>query len=372
MGFLSDTVGGIAGAGMGLLGDVVGGLGLGGPAPMLQQPFAPMNVSGPFGNISFEDGTLNMGMSPEMQARNQFFNQQLGQGFNLSPNQQAFQNQAGLFGNQAAGLGAQQGMFQRGMGGALGGFGMGALGAAGNMDPNAIAANQFQQMQNLVAPGREQQRLASEGRSLRQGLLGSTAGKNRSAALETGFGQQDAKFATNALQQGRSFQDQLFRQGLGATQAGSGMFGQGTRAEIGGMSTGLGFMGQGLNQDQIARSNFFQNLQGQQGLQQGLFNMANLAMTGGQQQQAVSNANVAAQNAHAQAQSDATMGLLMGGAQMFMGMPPISAMGGSPATALGGFGGMGAGGVAPGGSFAPSTMFGGPALGAEGTGFATY
>lgn len=383
--------GGPAGAAVGALG---GGFmsGGGGSAPQIAQP-NPMDVNGPFGSVVFDSSGMNLTESSGMQDSRLQLQDAMRAGLaNLSPAQQQLvfagqmggqnllgmgQDIAGLSGNvgvmgQRIGglqnqLGFNQGFLSGldpnlagaqgqlfGAGGQALGQGMAGLGAG--LDPDAIAAQQMGRMQALLAPGREQTRLRSEGRTLRQGLLGSTAGQNRQAALETSFAQQDAGLAANALQQGLGAQQQQFGQGVAQAQLGQGLFGAGAgaigqRAALQGQSAGLtgqqaqlfgqqaglsgmqaGLLGQqagmisgaqnllgtGVNMEQLSRGNFFQNLAGQQTMQNMLQSQAGLGMGILPSQTAVNMQNAQNQFSANQNQADMQNALLFGGMQAGM------------------------------------------------------
>lgn len=198
-----------AGAGSTLLGSLLGGGG--GSTQQTQQQVR--DVSG--GGLFDTTGAGQITLTPEMQAI-----------------QQGLFGQAGgtPLGQQATELGA------------------GFLGQVGEFDPFAAAQTQFGRMEDILTPGREQQRLAQESRLFSQGRLGSTGGAQQQKALEQTFSQQQAQNLAAALGQAQGIQGQQIQQGmaLGAfapqqqTQALQNLLGiqQGAMGQLG--QTGLG------------------------------------------------------------------------------------------------------------------------------------
>lgn len=401
---LGDALGGIADAvSFGTLGDPVRGLFGGGEVPTIPQA-TPMNVSGPYGSVAYDPTTrtLQLGQGTEQERAARAIRGDLLRGFDMSPLQQAYAQAAGggaqqLFGlgNQIGGIAGQfpgyqqqlagiqgsiagldpalagmQGLFTGGGAGALG-AGLGDLAQAGAIDPMAVAQSQYDKMQALMAPGRQEQRLATEARSLRQGLLGSTAGLNRSRGLEEAFGRADTAAAASALQQGQAARGTALQQALSQVGAGQGLLGAGAglvgqraglfgaagravgqQAGLAGTQAGLlgsvadltkagvGLQGIAPQIEDAARARLFQNISGIGALQSQALAPAGLSLGQMGAQQAAYNQQAQMQYQANQNQADALTGLLMGG---------LGAMTGNPAMAMGGLGslfGSGGGGAA--------------------------
>lgn len=201
-----------------------------------QAKFNPYDVQGgAFGGVQFDRdaGTAQLSLDPRMQQISDLYSQQA--------QQFAGQGQTAL-GQQAGALGQ----------GFLGGI---------QTDPFAAADTQFQRMEEILNPARQRQREALEGRLLKQGRLGSTGGSLQQEGLEGAIEQSRQKGLFDALQQS---------QGLQAQQAGLGQQ--------------LGLFGQqqqdvGFNQSQA-------RLGGVSGLEQQLYNAANLGSNLGGNQSA--------------------------------------------------------------------------------------
>ena len=211
-----------------------------------QVAFNPYDIQGgAFGGVQFdkEAGTAQLSLDPRMQQISDLYAQQAGQF--------AGQGQTAL-GQQAGALGEQF----------LGGI---------NADPFAAAQTQFGRMEDILAPSRQRQREALEGRLLKQGRLGSTGGGVQQEAQQTAFDQSSSQNLYNALQQSQALQGQQATLGQQL-----GMFGQQqqdvgfnqAQARLGGIS--------GLEQQLYNAANLGSNLGGRQsqaGAQQGAFGM---------------------------------------------------------------------------------------------------
>ena len=129
--------------------------------------FKPYNVTSGIGTGSFSGNTATSQLSPEYQAiRNQL------------------------------------------LGGAAGTFG-----AANQYDPQAAASQLYSQLSQISAPEAEQQRLATENRLYRQGMLGSTGGGIQMGALLKAQKLQDLARETQAFNMAQDVQNQLVNRG---------------------------------------------------------------------------------------------------------------------------------------------------------------
>lgn len=344
MGFLSDTFGGVgdflennastlvplaagaiggpgaaagASALMGMTG--AGMLSGGGFTPQAIAPFQPFNVQGPAGSALFSGQDLSLKLSPySKRDRGQLFASMVGGPFGLTSEQQQVADMGSAFGNQAIDISGAGGGFIQDLGRQLAGTGQEFLQGARQVNPDAIAANQFQRMQALLAPQREKANIATENRLLRQGLLTSSGGADRMGALAEANRMQDISLAQQALQQGMDVQGQLFGRGLAGMQAGGGLFGQGMQQQLAGLGAGFGFMQAPVNMQQQALGNFMTMLGGRQSIQNQLLNQANLGFRGGEGQAQINAANAQMQNQAAMNQSDAQNALLQGALQAGM------------------------------------------------------
>ena len=292
------------------------------PDPRLQGGFSPYNVNSLFGSLSYDPSsrTMNLGLSPQMQAiNNQMFGAMSGGPYGMTPEQMMLSQAGSTLGQQALGLGGMSGIFGRGLGLQAANAGSGFLGAANQMNPQDIAQGQFDRMQALLSPRRERAALGLESRLLRQGLLGSTAGGEQFRAMNEANAMQDAGIAESALREGMSTQQGLFGMGLQGMQIGQGLFGQGTGQQLGAMSSGLGFLGMPAQQQQQSLNNYLGLLSGQQGINQSLLGLANLGMGAGQAQSGIDAANAAARTAADNRLSDVMAGLIQGGMSAFGG-----------------------------------------------------
>jgi len=174
-----DILGGI---GTSILGDVMGG-GKGETTTTAQTP-TPIDISG--GGLFDTTGAGQINLTPEMQAIQQGLFAQAG-------GQDRFQQQAGQLGQQF-------------------------LGQVGSTDPFATAQTQFGRMEDILAPQRDQERMAQESRLFSQGRLGSTGGAQQQQALESAFLQQQQQGLYDALAQGQAIQGQQISQGLALGQ----------------------------------------------------------------------------------------------------------------------------------------------------------
>jgi len=167
------------------IGGLLGGGGGGGQTTTATPTFVDVTGGGLF-DTSFKDGQGTIALTPEMQAIQQ---QMLGTA-----------QTGGAFGQQAGALG------------------QGFLGQAGEFDPFAAAQTQFGRMEDILAPQRDQQRLAQESRLFSQGRLGSTGGAQQQQALEGAFAQQQQQGLYDALGQAQGIQGQQISQGLALGQ----------------------------------------------------------------------------------------------------------------------------------------------------------
>jgi hypothetical protein len=170
------------------------------PAKAAQSFTSPFSTNGGiFAGTGFQDGNLNMSMSPEMQA---------------ASDQGLAQN--AMFGGQAMNdPGALQ---QRQMG-------MDMLSAAGSNDPLALQQALFQQQAGLMQPMFQQQQLDQEGRLFAQGRLGSTAGGNQQQALMQSQNNTFGQMLNNAFGQSQQQQAQQIGLGQGLMSGGVGLQG---------------------------------------------------------------------------------------------------------------------------------------------------
>lgn len=200
-----------------------------------QAEFNPYQVSGSaFGDVAFdkEAGTAQFNLSPEMQALSQLFGQQA---------------------QQFAGQGQTE------LGALAGQGGLGFLRAGIETDPFATAQTQFERMEEILAPSRQRQREALESRLLRQGRLGSTGGALQQEGLESAIEQSRRQGLVEALGQGMGIQAQQLAQGQQ-----------------------LGLLGQ--QQQDVGFQQAMARLGGLQGIEQQMFNLANLGSAlGGRQ-----------------------------------------------------------------------------------------
>jgi len=167
-----DILGGI---GTSILGDALGG---GGDSSQQSQQ-QMRNISG--GGLFDTTGAGQIALTPEMQAIQQGLFAQAG-------GQDRFQQQAGQLGQQF-------------------------LGQVGSTDPFATAQTQFGRMEDILAPQRDQERMAQESRLFSQGRLGSTGGAQQQQALESAFLQQQQQGLYDALGQGQAIQGQQIERG---------------------------------------------------------------------------------------------------------------------------------------------------------------
>lgn len=190
----------------------------------------------------------------------------------------------------------------------------GFLGQLQSFSPQEAAQQEFQNIQEILAPQREQQRETLEERLFRQGRLGSTGGGVEQEAFGRAVQAQDVQLATQALDRARSAQQGFLGLAQGLTQlpaqiaqqtgqlglsqrqqrlsALSGMFNQLVQGE----QLGLGTEQQAFQQ-QLARQ------QAAQQFQQGMFGQQfDLAQLGFSQQQAIEQALQSRQQAAASQQ----------------------------------------------------------------------
>ena len=178
------SFGAIGGAiGSAVVGSALGGGGGGGGSSQAQTP-TPIDISG--GGLFDTTGKGQISLTPEMQAIQQ----------------------------QLLGTAGGQGQFQQ----QAGQLGAGFLGQVGEFDPFAAAQTQFGRMEDILAPQRDQQRLAQESRLFSQGRLGSTGGSQQQQALENVFSQQQAQNLAQALGQAQDIQGQQIERGAFLSQ----------------------------------------------------------------------------------------------------------------------------------------------------------
>jgi len=245
-----------------------------GGAPTATQVAArdPYAISGGLFDTSFEDGQATIATDPRLlQGIQGQFLGQAGQyaGAGVDPALQALSQQSmGLGGQflgqaglpQASGMAAIQQALQPTTAGQTAqdlAMQQGVLGAAGEQfvqgagafDPFGAAQTQYGRMEAMMAPAREQERMAQESRLFSQGRLGSTGGAQQQQALEEAFGQQQQQNLVSSLGQAQAIQaqgvglgtqltsqDLAQRQmmgGLGISQAGQGMQQAGMFGDVG-------------------------------------------------------------------------------------------------------------------------------------------
>lgn len=175
---LASLAGGLA---AGALGAAMGGGQGPGPTTQTYQPYLTNISGGGLFNTAFGPGGATINLSPEMQAI-----------------------QSGLF-SQAQGLSPLQQQYQQ--------LGQGFLGQVGAFDPFAAAETQFNRLEAILAPGREQQRQAQESRLYSQGRLGSTGGGLEQQAFQQAIENQRAMNLVNALGQAQDIQGNLINYG---------------------------------------------------------------------------------------------------------------------------------------------------------------
>jgi len=171
-----------AGAGNTLLGGLLGGGG--GSSSSVTTTPNPLAISG--GGLFDTTARGQINLTPEMQAIQSGLFAQAG-------GQDPFQQQAGT-------------------------LGAGFLGQVGEFDPFAAAQTQFGRMEDILAPQRDQERMAQESRLFSQGRLGSTGGAQQQQALESAFLQQQQQGLYDALGQGQAIQGQQIAQGMALGQ----------------------------------------------------------------------------------------------------------------------------------------------------------
>ena len=117
--------------------------------------------------------------------------------------------------------GIQQGMFGQAAGSPLGqqatDLAGGLFGQAGT-DPNVMAQQQFQRMEDILNPMRDQQRAEQESRLFAQGRLGSTGGALDQQAFEQAIQQQQAQGLFDAMGQAQDIQGNQMNRGLALGQ----------------------------------------------------------------------------------------------------------------------------------------------------------
>ena len=173
-----------------------------------QAQFRPYDVSGIIGKSTFNEGSQTAGFDPN--DFTQGITQQLQDPIAGQLGQE--QTQAGAFG-AAGGLGfLQQGL---------------------NTDPFNVAQERFGQLEQILNPGREQQRQSLESRLLRQGRLGSTGGSLQQQGQEAAFEQQRQRGLFDVFNDAQKLQQSQIGLGQNLT-----LFGQ-QQQEVG--------LGQGLN-----------------------------------------------------------------------------------------------------------------------------
>lgn len=170
-----------AGAASGVLGALMGGGQGSGGTSQTYQPFLTNIQGGGLFNTSFGPQGANIALTPEMQAI-----------------------QSGLFG-QAQGATPLQQQYQQ--------LGQGFLGQVGAFDPFAAAETQFNRLESILAPQREQQRQAQESRLYAQGRLGSTGGGIEQQAFQQAVENQRTQNLVNALGQAQDIQGNLISRG---------------------------------------------------------------------------------------------------------------------------------------------------------------
>jgi len=198
-----------AGAGSALLGGLLGGGG--GSASTTATTPTPIDISG--GGLFDTTAGGQINLTPEMQAIQQGMFTQAG-------GQDPFQQQAGA-------------------------LGAGFLGQVGEFDPFAAAQTQFGRMEDILAPQRDQQRLAQESRLFSQGRLGSTGGAQQQQALESAFLQQQQQGLYDALGQGQDIQNMQIDRGLLLGKTPLTMQTQGLENLLGIQKGALGQLGMG-------------------------------------------------------------------------------------------------------------------------------
>lgn len=183
-----------------LLGGVLGG-GSGGGASYQQAPMAFRGTSTGLGSTDIRGGRLTTTLDPRLAALQ---SQLLGQAGGFLGGSQ--------LGEQALGLSGD------------------VLGTVGAFNPQEIAANQFGQMESLLAPIAQKERMGLESRLFSQGRLGSTGGGISQQSLEDSIQRQRSQNLLGALEQGQiaqARQAELARGlgafGLGAQQAYQGL-----------------------------------------------------------------------------------------------------------------------------------------------------
>jgi len=150
----------LVGAGLSLAGGMMGG---GGPDPI---SFNPMDVTGGVGTATFNDGGIQMGLSPQAQS---------------------LQNQ--LFG----GAGQQFGSLS---------------------DPTQVAQDYYSQGMDLLNPGQAQERTSLENRLFAQGRLGGTGGANQFGGLMQAQNMARNQLAQQSLFRGTQQRGQEIGQGM--------------------------------------------------------------------------------------------------------------------------------------------------------------
>lgn len=91
----------------------------------------------------------------------------------------------------------------------------------GGFDPEETGRLFTSRLQELAAPQERRERLNLENRLFRQGLLGSTTGRQRSQSLLEAQALKDLARETQGFEAGQAAQDRLFRNVLGSIQAGT-------------------------------------------------------------------------------------------------------------------------------------------------------
>lgn len=183
---LGGPIGGMVGGAVGsYLGSQLGGGSGKGPTTQgtSSSTYTPvlLNTQGGLFNTTFGPSGANIGYSPAMQ---DIQNRYLSQAGGITPLQQQY---------------AQ--------------LGQGFLGQVGAFDPFAAAETQFNRLEAILNPAREQQRQAQESRLYAQGRLGSTGGGLEQQAFQTAIEQQRAQNLINALGQAQDIQGNLISRG---------------------------------------------------------------------------------------------------------------------------------------------------------------
>ncbi len=105
------------------------------------------------------------------------------------------------------------------------GMGQGFLQQAQNYDPNQAGALFTKQLREQSAPSEQADRMALENRLFQQGLMGSTLGVDRYAALNEAQRRADVQREMQGYQLAQETQGNLFNRGLQGIQAGTAIEG---------------------------------------------------------------------------------------------------------------------------------------------------